>query len=137
MGWLRSMAGKLAGVNDLQGLDREQFEGIARDLNLSTGDLDALCRRGEAFGDLLEKRLAEFGLSEDAVKRLHPEVLRDLQRVCGNCVSTSRCARDFNQPNSAVRRSDYCANTETLMALEREDLQGHVQETLPAGPCCC
>ncbi len=137
IGWLRSITAKFAGSNGLQRLNREEFEQIARDLNLSTAELDALSRKGNSSGDLLEKRLAAFGLSQDQVRNRHPEVLRDLQRVCGSCASTSRCASEFKQPNPAADRSDYCPNTQTLQALQKEDLQDRVQASLPVGPCCC
>jgi hypothetical protein len=137
MGWLRSIAAKFARSNGMEGLDRKEFEQVARDLNLSTAELDALSRKSNSFSDLLGKRLAEFGLSEDQVRSSHPEVLRDLQRVCGNCVSTSQCASEFKQPKSAANQSDYCPNTQTLQALEKEDLQTRAQAALPIGPCCC
>jgi hypothetical protein len=137
VGWVRSIASRFVGRNELQGLDDKEFEQIARDLNLSVCELHALSTKGDLSGDLLSKRLAEFGLSADKLKARHPEVLRDLQRVCGNCTSTKRCADEFKQAVSTAKRSDYCPNTQTLQALENENLQSGAQPSLPVGPCCC
>jgi hypothetical protein len=135
--WSRKIADKFASSNELQGMDREEFKQIALDLNLSVADLDALSRRSDSSGDLLRKRLAEFGLSQEGLTDRQPEVLRDLLRVCGNCASTRRCASEFEQENSNANHSDYCPNTQTLQALESEDLQAGARASLPVGPCCC
>jgi len=84
----------------------------------------------------LKQRLAECGLSANELRNRHPEVLRDLQRVCGNCTSTRRCANEFEQGASQANRNDYCPNTHTLQALKKEILQTSRQETAPIAPCC-
>jgi hypothetical protein len=119
-GWIKAVASRLAPRNELQGIDREEFEQIARDLNLSTSELYVLSSKAGLTGELLKRRLAEFKLSPELVRKRHPEVLRDLQRVCGNCSSTRRCASEFEQAIGQGERSDYCPNTQTLRALENE-----------------
>jgi hypothetical protein len=124
-------------VNDgeLQGLDRTEFAQIARDLNLSPPELYAISVGGNQSAALLNKRMAEFGLSPAVVKKQHPEVSRDLERVCGMCSSKKRCASEFEQRGSDPSKSDYCPNTQTLQALEGESM---IEErALPIGPACC
>jgi hypothetical protein len=120
LGWIKAVASKFGTPNELQGIDRDEFEQIARDLNLSTSGLYVLSSKAGLTGDLLKRRLAEFKLSAELVREHHPEVLRDLQRVCGNCTSTRRCASEFEQAIRQGERSDYCPNTQTLRALESE-----------------
>jgi hypothetical protein len=120
LGWIKAVASKFRTPKDLQGIDRDEFEQIARDLNLSTSEVYVLSSKAGLTGDLLKPRLAEFKLSPELVREHHPEVLRDLQRVCGNCTSTRRCASEFERATGQGERSDYCPNTQTLRALESE-----------------
>jgi hypothetical protein len=135
-GWMKAIASKLVNTNEFRGMDRSEFEQIARDLNLSPLELQALSSNDRS-GELLDKRLAEFELSAQVLRRQHPEVLRDLQRVCGMCSSVKRCANEFERPTSGSGRSDYCPNTQTLQALEQEHLSASKQASEPIGPCCC
>jgi hypothetical protein len=133
-GWASALASKLAPSGELQGIGRQEFEHIARDLNLSTAELYVLTGKSGLTGDLLRRRLAEFRLSAEQVRDSHPDVLRDLERVCGNCVSTGRCARESFDAASADARSGYCPNTPTLRDLQAES---HADASLPIGPSCC
>jgi hypothetical protein len=134
-GWIRAVASRFMDDGELLGLDRTEFAEIARDLNLSPSELYAISTAGNLSGDLLNKRMAEFGLSPEIVKKQHPEVSRDLERVCGMCSSKRRCANEFGQRGSDTRRSGYCPNTQTLQALEDES---RIEErALPFGPACC
>jgi hypothetical protein len=136
-GWVRAMASRFVNYGELEGLDRTEFAQIARDLNLSPPELYAISTGGNLSAGLLNKRMAEFGLSPELVKKQHPEVSRDLERVCGMCSSKKRCAAEFEQQGSDPSRSDYCPNTQTLQALEGESLMIEERATLPLGPACC
>lgn len=122
-GWIKAVASKFGTKNELQDIDRGEFEQIARDLNLSTAELYVLSSKAGLTGELLKRRLAEFKLSAELVREHHPEVLRDLQRVCGNCTSTRRCASEFERATGEGERSDYCPNTQTLRALVESEVE--------------
>jgi hypothetical protein len=134
-GWVRAVASRFVNDGELQGLDRTEFAQIARDLNLSPSELYAISTGSNQSARLLNKRMAEFGLSPELVKKQHPEVSRDLERVCGMCSSKKRCASEFEQRGSNPSRSDYCPNTQTLQALEGESTIA--ERALPIGPACC
>jgi hypothetical protein len=133
-GWIRAVASRFVNDDDLQRLDRTEFAQIARDLNLSPAELHAISLGSNQSAVLLKKRMAEFGLSPEVVKKQHPEVSRDLERVCGMCLSTKRCANEFGQRGSDPSRFDYCPNTQTLQALEGES---RIEAPVPIGPACC
>jgi hypothetical protein len=137
LGWVRAIAARFRSPDELRGFDRAEFEQIARDLNLSPTELHLLSIGDSSSRDLLEKRLTEFDLTSELVKKLHPEVLRDLQRVCGICIAKARCARDFAQAKPVPDRSGYCPNTQTLEALGQEHLSAGPHASLPIGPSCC
>jgi hypothetical protein len=96
---------------------------IARDINLSVSELYALAANGEdQHGGLLDKRLNSIGLRSDELAKSHPEVLRDLQRVCGRCTSSVTCANDFARADDLAGISKYCPNEQTLQAILQEEV---------------
>jgi hypothetical protein len=136
-GWVRAITSRFAGSGELQNLGSKEFEQIARDLNLSSSELFALSARNDLSGDLVRKRIAECGLSTDELKTRQPGVLRDLERVCGHCRSTKRCAAEFRRGNASPDWSSYCPNTPTLEALMDEDRKSRLRASLLVGPSCC
>lgn len=136
-GWLKAIVSRFTNRGDLSELDRSEFEQVARDLNLSRYELQRLSGGNGSSPALLHQRMADFDLVPEALTREHPEVMRDLQRVCGMCDATKRCASEFASNAPASDRSDYCPNTQTLQALEQEKILSSARQTLPIGPCCC
>jgi hypothetical protein len=136
-GWMKALAARFRSADELRSFDRAEFEQIARDLNLSPSELHLLSIGDGRSADLLEKRLRELGLSREVLKKQHPEVLRDLERVFGICLAKARCAGDFERGKSASDRSGYCPKKQTLEALEREPPRDEEREPLPIIPCCC
>jgi hypothetical protein len=105
--------------DELQRCDRREIESIARELNVSPTELGDLVSMPSDSIVSLSKRLSHAGLSETSLATSHPEVLRDLQRVCSQCPSKARCARDLGRERRATP-SKYCPNEQTLQALARE-----------------
>jgi hypothetical protein len=117
---MKRLAGRSEGLSELRSMDNQQIDAIAHEFGLSRTELFTMCAN-KASGDLLKQRLAQFGLSEEMLAKKHPEVLQDLQRVCGTCATTSRCAGDFAAHRDSGR-DEYCPNTCTLYALKQEGL---------------
>lgn len=105
--------------NEMQRLDSREIEAIARELNLSRTEFDALTFKRPDSLRSLSRRLSHAGLAEDVLAASHSEVLRDLRRVCSQCSSTARCARDLNHERRASP-AKYCPNEQTLRALATE-----------------
>ncbi|MBV5269576.1 MAG: hypothetical protein JZU55_06290, partial [Afipia sp.] len=94
---------------------------IARDINLSVSELYSLAaKEPDQPGGLLDKRLNSIGLRSEEFAKSHPEVLRDLERVCGRCTSTATCASDFARANGLADIPKYCPNEQTLQAILQE-----------------
>jgi hypothetical protein len=117
---MKRLSERLGALSELRRLEDRQIDQIAGEFGLSRSALFSLCA-SKASGGLLKQRLAEFGLSEELLANRHPEVLQDLQRVCGTCATTSRCAHDFAAHKDSGR-DEYCPNTCTLYALKQEGL---------------
>jgi hypothetical protein len=116
---LDRVKGAISRRNELQRCDRREIESIARELNVSPAELDALTLMPPTSLESLGKRLSHVGLSEVRLEAAHPEVLRDLRRVCSQCRSKARCARDLRHERRATP-SKYCPNEQTLQGLARE-----------------
>ncbi|MFO1107988.1 MAG: hypothetical protein U1E61_02260 [Bradyrhizobium sp.] len=117
---MKRLAGRSDASRALRRMDDRQIGQIAHEFGLSRSQLFALCAN-RASGSLLRQRLAEFGLGETLLAERHPEVLQDMQRVCGTCSTTSHCADDFAHHRDSGR-DGYCPNTCTLYALKQEGL---------------
>jgi len=116
--WIRNTLAKHADEAAL--LDSAEQERIACDLNLSVAELQTLCARDGRATNLLQKRMSQFHLEKDEIKRVHPAVVRDLEKVCALCESDAKCSRDFNRGTDPAALSEYCPNTPTLQELQQE-----------------
>ena len=70
-GWVKAVVARFSGAHEPQGLNRAEFEQIARDLNLPPLELYRLMTGRRVSVDALEERLAaEFEASPQLAKRL-------------------------------------------------------------------
>jgi len=104
---------------EVRRLDPPDIEAIAYDLNISPAELVTLMSTSSDSQEQLRERLAYAGLSEESLAASHPDELRDLRRVCSQCSSKARCARDLRHKRIATP-SKYCPNEQTLQLLARE-----------------
>ena len=118
-GLLDRIRGAAVRWNELQRLDRREFEAIAHELNLSGAELAALAFTPSSAVESLGRRLAHAGFSENELVASHSDVLRDLRRVCSQCSYKARCARDLRHERRATP-AKYCPNEQTLRALACE-----------------
>jgi hypothetical protein len=109
--------------NEMSSLSSQEIEGIARDLHVSTPDLLSLAQQPPGSAVLLDRRLAQSGLSKAVLTARRGDVLRDLERVCGLCDAKDRCAADLDSSDHVEQQPEYCPNELTLEALARESAQ--------------
>jgi hypothetical protein len=105
-------------LNEIRQLDRAEFDRIAADLEISSGDLDELVRRGQHAADELPVLLKALGIDEAKLENTHPLVLRDMERVCALCAHKPECDRDLVAGTSADHYRGYCANASTIEELQ-------------------
>jgi paraquat-inducible protein B len=104
---------------EMRSLDSREIEAVARELNISAAELVTLMSTSDESIASLNKRLANAGLSEAEIAKFHAEELRDLRRVCSQCTTKAKCARDLRH-NRLAAVSKYCPNELTLRALADE-----------------
>jgi hypothetical protein len=104
-------------MRELRQLDSGEFDGIARDLRMTSADLDTFVRQGPHAADELPRLLEVLGIDEAALVRSEPAVLRDMERVCVSCDRKVQCRNDLAIGVSARDYEDYCLNAQTMNAL--------------------
>ena len=117
--WWRNWKTRDAARQELACCGHDEVAHIARDVGVSTSELNALAGRWPDSANLLERRIAALGLEQ--IAHSEPQMVRDLQRVCGQCTSEGRCERDLNSDERDRAWRDYCPNVATLDVLRTED----------------
>ena len=98
----------------------DEIARIAHDVGLSPGDLRQMARRGPDAAQELLERMSALHLDAKALGKSEPATMRDMQRLCTNCIDKKQCQRDLMlTPNSPVWHH-YCPNADTLDELQRE-----------------
>jgi hypothetical protein len=92
---------------------------LAEDLHLSPAELRALATRGADAAKELPCLLDALRISIQALAEKEPLVLRDLQRVCTMCDQKRVCNRDIVAGTVSTNYEHYCANADTIRALQR------------------
>jgi hypothetical protein len=119
--WWRNWTARDAALAEIGCCGGDEAAHIARDIGVSVSELQTLAGRWPDSTNLLERRMAASGLSAERLAQSEPQVLRDLQRVCGQCEDGTRCERDLNANAHDRAWRDYCPNAVTLVALRKDD----------------
>jgi hypothetical protein len=104
-------------VRELHGLDNGEFAKIARELNMTSADLDSFVHQGPHASDELPKLLTRLGLDSLTLSQTQPVVLRDMVRVCASCQQKRQCDRDLAAGTSERNYEEYCPNASTIDGL--------------------
>jgi len=119
--WWKNWKARDTAVSELRCCDRAEETRIAQDVGVSVSELRTLAGRWPDSAGLLERRMSAAGLNAAQLSQSEPEVLRDLQRVCGQCAVEGRCARDLGRDEQDPAWRDYCPNVMVLDALRVEE----------------
>ena len=104
---------------EIRRLDSREIEAVARDLNISSTELVSLMLASSESLDSLSRRLSHEGLPQETLAVSHPVELRDMRRICGQCSSKARCARDLRHHRFTIP-AKYCPNEPTFRVLALE-----------------
>lgn len=103
-------------LRDLAALNGAEFSAIARDMNLSSIELEMLTAKKRNRTTNLHRLLK--ALDVDIENTTERAVMRDMARVCAFCSVTARCDRDLRRDNSSHTYGQYCPNRATIEALK-------------------
>lgn len=104
-------------LKEMLTMDAANFGDIARELGVSTDDLEAVLRHGPHAADELPKMLRALGIDTADLARTEPLVLRDMERTCAMCVQKRQCRRDLAANSAAEHYRGYCGNATTFDSL--------------------
>jgi uncharacterized protein YjiS (DUF1127 family) len=89
-------------LNELNHLDSGEFKRMAHELGLTSGDLDALIRKGAQGAEELPELLRVLGFDEAAIARIQPPVMMEMRHACASA-RTSEPAEATSPPTQRHR----------------------------------
>lgn len=109
-----------AQAHELDSLDRDQREAIARDIGVSAEMLSVLAARGAEAAAELPRLMNALALDPDRIRHIHAALMRDMSLTCSGCTAAVRCRHDLDHGRATAHYADYCPNTETLQEMQGE-----------------
>lgn len=94
----------------------DQFDALAKDLGVSPGELSYLVNSGPDPLQLPEM-LKALGISEAALRRAQPALLRAMEDVCAHCAVPGRCKYALARDAAAGEYEQFCPNAPRLTAI--------------------
>lgn len=104
-------------LNEIRQMNRADFDLIARDLKVSSDELEALVAAGAHSADEMPQLLKALGIDVADLKRVEPMLVRDMQRVCSLCQDKAHCHGELAEGTASKHYRDYCPNSPTIDAL--------------------
>ena len=101
----------------LQNCERDEVARMARELNVSPGELSSLACKGPESAGLLGKMLLALGIDPESRPLQDLLLRRDLERLCTACAHKRRCARELAVGTAAEHYDEFCPNAYTLDVL--------------------
>jgi Family of unknown function (DUF6455) len=119
--WWRDWKRQRAAIDELNCCGPAELARVARDVSLTPSELRTLAGKWPGSASLLPLRIGSLGFDTEQIRRAEPQVMRDLERVCAQCTSKTRCEHDLDRNDKDRVWRDYCPNVATLDALRSED----------------
>ena len=107
--------------DELASLDSGEVERMARELGLSSADLEKLVERGPDAASLLYERMRVLGISRADVENAASGLMRDLERTCACCNEKGVCEKDLKRQPSDPAWKSYCPNVAVLEELDNPE----------------
>jgi hypothetical protein len=106
----------LASVRELDTLNMDQREELARDVGVSEPVLERLFT--SARGQELERLMYALSLDDRKIQLTNRgAIMRDMSIVCSECALVDRCQRELQDGSASRNYNEYCPNALTLNAL--------------------
>ncbi|WP_262299789.1 DUF6455 family protein [Microvirga sesbaniae] len=106
--------------HELEALDRDQGDALARDIGVSADMLPILAARGPGAAEKLPRLMEALSLDPDRIRRIHAALMRDMSLTCSGCTAAVRCRQDLEHERAPARYDSYCPNAATLVELQED-----------------
>jgi hypothetical protein len=104
--------------SELDTMDPEELERIAKDLGMTGPELKDLAARGPDAAHLLHERMHVLGLTKVDVERVAQGLMRDMERTCACCGEKGVCEKDLAAQPDDPSWGGYCPNAVALTAVK-------------------
>ena len=101
---------------ELEAMGAGERDRVARDLGVSTSELDFLVRESHDPVQL-PKMLAALGIDEAALRRAQPVLVREMRRTCSLCSEAGECQYEIQEGTAALTYEQFCPNQQELRRL--------------------
>jgi Family of unknown function (DUF6455) len=109
-----------AQAHELDALDKDQREALARDIGVSADMLPVLVARGPDAAAELPRLMEALSLDPERIRQIHAALMRDMSLTCSGCTTAARCRDDLAHGRALAHFSEYCPNAGTLQKLDHE-----------------
>jgi hypothetical protein len=92
----------------------EEVAAIARDIGLSTQELEFIASKGPNAADELPKLLRALGVDPQKILSDRNGTLRDLQRICTTCGHKAQCKHELAAGTATKHYHGYCPNAVSI-----------------------
>lgn len=90
---------------------------IARDLGLSSLDLDEIAAGGREAAYLHERMLSAYGIAAERLPAGRAERVRDIAIICSRCREKRRCGHELAKGTARQNAAEFCPNADALEEL--------------------
>lgn len=104
---------------ELEAMSVDEVGRLARDIGVGSDELERMVAAAHD-PERLSEMLRTLDLDEPALKRAEPAMLRDMQRLCSLCETTSTCQHALEIGIAPMTYRSFCPNAATLDALREE-----------------
>jgi len=94
--------------------DPDELGRIARELNVTSADLESLLQQESRSTNELPYMLTALDIDEATLWRAEPALLRDMERVCSFCTHKRQCHQELAAGTAATNYVEYCGNADTM-----------------------
>lgn len=117
---IRQLQAKWAQAHELDGLNQEQLEALARDIGVPAAELPALVARGPDAAAELPRLMEALSLDVEKVRQIHAALMRDMSLTCSGCTAAVRCRDDLQHGRALAHYAEYCPNAEPLQEIGKD-----------------
>jgi hypothetical protein len=114
---IRQWQANWAQAHELDALDKDHRDALARDIGVPAEMLPALVARGGDPAAELPRLMEALSLNPERVRQIHAALMRDMSLTCSGCTTAVRCRDDLAHRQAAAHFAEYCPNAETLREL--------------------
>ena len=117
-GTIRRWQANWAQAHELDALDKDQRDALARDIGVPADLLPTLVARGPDAAAELPLLMEALSLDPERIRRIHAALMRDMSLTCSGCTTAVRCRDDLAKGRAPAQFAAYCPNAVSLRELE-------------------